>query len=79
MKDIVIIANFCGDLQGAKNNRFVYLAELEYNWHEYFATGWGIAAIFGIALAMTVLFSLKPFTIPFDALQKIKVNRLLRN
>lgn len=60
-------------------HRFVYLAELEYNWHAYFATGWGIAAIFGIALAMTVLFSLKPFTIPFDALQKIKVNRLLRN
>lgn len=59
-------------------HRFVYLAELEYHWYEYFATGWGIAAIFGIALAMTVLFSLKPFTIPFDGLQKIKVNQLLR-
>ena len=28
MKDIVIIANFCGDLLGERNNRFVYLAEL---------------------------------------------------
>lgn len=60
-------------------HRFVYLAELEYHWYESFATGWGIAAIFGISLAMTVLFSLKPFTLPFDALQRIKVNKLLRN
>lgn len=28
MKDIVIIANFCGDLNGQGNNRFLYLAEL---------------------------------------------------
>jgi len=28
MKDIVIIANFCGDLTGKGNNRFLYLAEL---------------------------------------------------
>lgn len=28
MKDIVIIANFCGSLLGARNDRFVYLAEL---------------------------------------------------
>ena len=28
MKDIVIIANFCGSLLGERNDRFVYLAEL---------------------------------------------------
>lgn len=28
MKDIVIIANFCGDLNGRGNSRFTYLAEL---------------------------------------------------
>ena len=28
MKDIVIIANFCGDLNGQGNNRFLYLAKL---------------------------------------------------
>ena len=59
-------------------HRFVYLAELEYGWANYFASGWGIAAVAAIALAMTILFSVKPFTIPFDALQKISVKKLLR-
>lgn len=59
-------------------HRFVYLAELEYGWADLFASPWGIAEITAISLAMTVLFSLKPFTIPFDALQKISVRKLLR-
>lgn len=59
-------------------HRFVYLAELEYHWADLFATGWGVAAIAGIALAMTILFSVKPFTIPFTLLQKIKIDKLLR-
>ena len=59
-------------------HRFVYLAELEYNWADLFASEWGIAAIAVIALGMTVLFSVKPFTIPFTLLQKIKIQKLLR-
>ena len=59
-------------------HRFVYLAELHYNWYEWFESEWGIAAVFGISLAMTLLFSVKPFTIPFTLLQKIKIGRLLR-
>ena len=60
-------------------HRFVYLAELEYGWAAYFSSPWGIAAVFAIALGMTILFSVKPFTIPFDALQKISVRKLLRD
>ena len=59
-------------------HRFVYLAELEYGWASYFEGAWGIAAIAGIALAMTILFSVKPFTLIFDGLQKIPVKPLLR-
>lgn len=61
-------------------HRFVYLAELEYGWATaYFASAWGIAAVAGIALVMTILFSVKPFTVPFDLLQKIPVKALLRD
>lgn len=59
-------------------HRFVYLAELEYHWADLFASGWGVAAIAAIALGMTILFSVKPFTIPFTLLQKIKIDKLLR-
>lgn len=60
-------------------HRFVYLAELEYNWASYFSSGWGIAAIIAIAFVMTVVFSVKPFTIPFNLLQRIRVDKLLRH
>ncbi|MGC8001534.1 hypothetical protein, partial [Salmonella enterica] len=40
-------------------HRFLYLAERKYGWADYFASGWGIAALAGIALVLTVLFSLK--------------------
>ena len=59
-------------------HRFVYLAELHYHWADLFASAWGVAVIAAIALAMTVLFSVKPFTIPFTLLQKIKIQKLLR-
>ena len=60
-------------------HRFVYLAELEYSWATYFASWWGIALLIVIALVMTILFSVKPFTIPFTLLQRIKIDKLLRN
>ena len=59
-------------------HRFVYLAELEYDWATYFMSGWGIVQIIAIALAMTILFSVKPFTVPFTLLQRIRVDKLLR-
>ena len=59
-------------------HRFLYLAEQKYDWASWFASRPGVFAIAGIALAVTILFSLKPFTIPFDALQKVSVHKLLR-
>lgn len=59
-------------------HRFVYLAELHYNWADWFASAWGVAAIAAIALGMTLLFSVKPFTVPFTMLQKIRIQKLLR-
>lgn len=54
-------------------HRFLYLAELKYKWHLPFASPGGIAALCLISLVVTVVFSLKPFTLPFHWLQKIKV------
>jgi len=58
-------------------HRFLYLAYLEFEWHNIFADGWGIAFLCLISLAITVLFSVKPFTLLFDYLQKIKITTLL--
>jgi len=60
-------------------HRFVYLAELQYKWYLPFASPGGIAALCSIALAVTVIFSLKPFTAPFHWLQKIKVKKILNS
>ena len=54
-------------------HRFLYLAHLKYKWYLPFASPWGIAALSLIALVVTVVFSLKPFTLPFHWLQNIKV------
>lgn len=51
-------------------HRFLYLAYLDYKWYLPFEGGWGIVLISLIALVITLLFSVKPFTIPFDLLQK---------
>ena len=61
-------------------HRFVYLAELHYQWYALFRIEWvAVASLIGIALVLTVLFSVKPFTIPFTLQQKIKIDKLLRN
>jgi len=54
-------------------HRFVYLAHLQYKWYLPFASPWGIALLSLISLLVTVVFSLKPFTLPFHWLQNIKV------
>lgn len=61
-------------------HRFVYLAELHYQWYALFKTEWAaVSVLVGAALVLTLLFSVKPFTIPFKLLQKIKIDKLLRN
>jgi len=59
-------------------HRFLYLAHLQYQWYLPFASPGGIALLCMIALVVTVVFSLKPFTAPFHWLQNIKVSRLTR-
>jgi len=54
-------------------HRFLYLAHLKYKWYLPFASPGGYAALSLIALAVTVVFSVKPFTLPFHWLQNIKV------
>jgi len=52
---------------------FLYLANRQYKWYLLFDSPGGIALLCLIALAVTVVFSLKPFTIPFHWLQNIKI------
>ncbi len=59
-------------------HRFLYLAMLEYNWGEYFKKPWGAAALFAISVAITFVFSTKPFTFIFDKMQSVKVDKLLK-
>ncbi len=59
-------------------HRFPYLAHLKYAWAMHFDSPLGIAALCLIALAMTVLFSVKPFTLLFDYIQRIRTDKLLK-
>ena len=52
---------------------FLYLANRQFKWYLLFDSPGGIASLCGIALVITVAFSLKPFTIPFHLLQNIKI------
>lgn len=59
-------------------HRFLYLADLKYEWWKPFNSTWGIVAMMLIAFATTVILSLKPFELPFTLLQGIKVKGLLK-
>jgi len=52
---------------------FLYLANRQYKWYLLFDSPGGIALLCLIALALTVILSLKPFTLPFHWLQRIRV------
>ena len=52
---------------------YLYLASRHFKWYLLFASPGGIALLCLIALALTVILSLKPFTLPFHWLQKIQV------
>ena len=60
-------------------HRFLYLAYLQYKWYLPFKSARGIAAVSLIALIITILFSVKPFTVPFDFLQKIRPEFILKS
>jgi len=61
-------------------HRFLYLAHLQYQWYLPFSSPGGVALLILISLAVTVIFSLKPFTLPFHWLQKIQIREeLLRD
>ena len=59
-------------------HRFLYLAEREYQWWVPFNSPLGAVAMAGIAVAVTVIFSLRIFSYPFEWLQSIKVTGLLK-
>lgn len=53
-------------------HRFLYLAEDEYKWYEPFLGSWkGAVEMALIAVAVTLILSLKPFEVPFKLLGKI--------
>ncbi len=57
-------------------HRFLYLAELEYQWYKPFVgTRTGYIEMCLIALALTLILSLKPFEYPFKWLSKINLKR----
>lgn len=59
-------------------HRFLRLAYMQYEWYDYFASSKGIVFLCVFSLLLTVIFSLKPFTLLFDYLQKIKIDPLLK-
>lgn len=59
-------------------HRFLYLAELEYNWEQYFDSPKRAILLMGIAVILTIILSQKIFSYPFTFIQKIKINKLLK-
>lgn len=49
-------------------------------WYKYFnGSVWGMVAVFFISLALVILLSLKPFSIPFSYLQNISIKKALKD
>ena len=59
-------------------HRFIYLAELDYQWHLPFVSGPGAVAMVLIAIALTFILSLKVFEYPFKALAGIRIEWFLK-
>lgn len=60
-------------------HRFLYLAWLQYKWYEYFDSLLGTFILAALAIILTYVLSLKPFSYPFDLLAKIKITPLLKD
>lgn len=62
-------------------HRFLYLCWIDKTlawWKIFDEMEYGLPMVFGIAVAVTVILSLKPFSLPFTAIQKIPVRCLLK-
>lgn len=61
-------------------HRFLYLADLQFEWwnHDIFAGRKGAVLMTLIAVALTFILSLKPFEIPFKLIGKINLKKLER-
>lgn len=50
-----------------------------FGWYKYFDKSvWGMVAVFVISLALVIILSLKPFSIPFEYLQRISIKKVLK-
>lgn len=58
-------------------HRFLYLAETQYNWAEYFDSPKRAVALIILTIIIAIVLSQKIFTYPFTLIQKIKINKLL--
>ena len=60
-------------------HRFIFRSYEVYGWAKYFNKSvTGMVILFWAAAAITVILSLKPFSIPFEFLQNIKITKALR-
>lgn len=62
-------------------HRFLYLCWCDKKlawWQTFNDMKYGIVIVFVIAVSLTFILSLKPFSYPFNAIQKISINRLLK-
>ncbi len=60
-------------------HRFLYLAELEYNWASYFDSKIGFLVLLVILTAIVFILSMKVFEYPFIWISKIKIKPLLKD
>ncbi len=61
-------------------HRIFYRCFEEYGWYKAFGNSWlGLIALFFVVAAVTCILSLKPFSVPFDLIQKIKITGLLKD
>ncbi len=56
-------------------HKFIYLSYMHYKWYQPFLSRKGMLLVTVIVAAITVVLSLKPFSIPFELLAKIKISR----
>lgn len=60
-------------------HRLFYRTFDTYAWYEYFNRSWlGLLALLGVCIALTCILSLKPFSIPFEWIQGIKITGILK-
>ncbi len=60
-------------------HRFVYRSFMYYGWSDYFDDNWlTMLGLLAFVILVVVVLSLKPFSIPFDYIQKISIRKSLK-